>query len=169
MPNSHCTSVWPRLPVVAVMVWVGLVLSGPNVIAQTRAKTCEVKITTPSPGDKVGREGRVRGTAKIPDGTFLWVFAHMKDLAAEWWPQGGRAAIINKEDGSWVIIVGYGQQQDVKEDFEVAAAVVDGNTNAQLRQWYLQAQKTGSYPPIEFPSVVDGCPPVKVAVVKTSH
>jgi hypothetical protein len=47
----------------------------------------------------------------------------MKDLSAEWWPQGGGLAIIG-QDGSWVTIVGYGLQLDIGEDFEVAAVVV---------------------------------------------
>jgi hypothetical protein len=137
-------------------------------LAQAPAPGCQVKVVTPQAGDKVGAEGRVRGTAKIPNGTYLWVLDHMKDLTEEWWPQGGRPASINSQTGEWVIIAAYGRARDVKEDFEVAAVVVDGNTNTTLRDWFKDA-KAKDYPPIEFPNSIDGCPPIKITVRKTSH
>jgi hypothetical protein len=150
------------IAVVSCLLFAG----APLAVAQNAAK-CEIKITTPQPGDKVGKDGRVRGTAKIPNGTYLWVFTHMKDLAAEWWPQGGRAALIDP-DGGWVIIAGFGRADDVGQQFEVAAAVVDANTNTRLRDWFKTA-KERDYPSIEFPGTVEGCVPVKVTVNKTSH
>lgn len=151
--------------VLAGVVMCGLLGSGS--IAQAQPGTCDVKINTPRPGDGVGSEGRVRGTATVPPGTFLWVLAHMKDLVAEWWPQGGRAAVI-EGDKTWVIVVGYGQPRDIGEDFEVAAVVVDANTNKDLQIWFAEAKKTKSYEPIPFPSSVGGCVPVKVTVKKKS-
>ena len=136
--------------------------------AQKASTSCEVKVSTPQPGDKVGRDGRVRGTAKIPSGTFLWVLSHMKDLTEECWPQGGRPASIDPQTGEWVIIVGYGRAEDVKENFEVAVVVVDANTNTRLRDWFKDA-KAKDYPSMEFPSPIDGCLPIKVVVNKTSH
>jgi hypothetical protein len=151
----------------AVMVSFLLLAGAPPAVAQNATK-CEVKITTPQPGDKVGKSGRVRGTAKIPNGTYLWVLAHMKDLVAEWWPQGGRPAVIDPDEG-WVIITGYGAAEDVNQQFEVAAVVVDANTNTRLRAWVEECKKRNDYPPIEFPDAVSGCVPVKVVVNKTSH
>lgn len=136
--------------------------------AQQQSAICEVKVSTPHPGDKVGRDGKVRGTAKIPAGTNVWVLSHLKDLTEEWWPQGGRPASIDPRTGEWVIIVGYGRPEDVKEDFEVAVVVVDANTNSRLRDWFKDA-KAKDYPPIDFPTPVDGCVPIKVVVKKTSH
>jgi hypothetical protein len=136
--------------------------------AQNAPATCEVKVSTPQPGDKVGRDGRVRGTAKIPTGTYLWVLSHMKDLTEEWWPQGGRPASINPQSGEWVIIAAYGRAEDVKEDFEVAVVVVDSNTNSRLRDWFKDA-KAKDYPAMDFPTPIDGCLPIKVVVHKTSH
>ena len=136
--------------------------------AQKPPTTCEVTVSTPQPGDKVGREGRVRGTARIPSGTYLWVLSHMKDLTEEWWPQGGRPASIDSQTGEWVIITAYGRTEDVKQDFEVALVVVDANTNSRLRDWFKDA-KAKDYPGIEFPTPIDGCPPIKVVVHKTSH
>src|SRR5260370_41566941 len=128
-----------------------LVTAGLNVaVAQGQSNVCQVRVTTPQAGDKVNRQGRVRGTAKIPSGTYLWVLAHMKDLVEEWWPQGGRAATIDPQTGEWVIIVAYGREEDVKQDFEVAVVVVDGDTNTRLRDWF-KTPRPREYPPIDFP------------------
>jgi hypothetical protein len=143
-----------------------LLLAGAEQIQAQEAVKCEVKITTPRPGDQVGKDGWVRGTATIPDGTHLWVLAHLRDLVAEWWPQGGRPAVI-EADSTWVIRTRYGEPPDVHEQFEVAAVVVDGNTNTRIRNWVETAPSKG-YPPIEFPDAVDGCVPVKVKVTKAS-
>jgi len=137
-------------------------------VAQRTSTVCTVSVSTPLPGDNVGRDGRVRGTAKIPSGTFLWVLDHMKDLTEEWWPQGGRAASIDPQTGEWVIVAGYGRAEDVKQDFEVAVVVVNANTNALLRDWFKDA-KAKDYPAIDFPTPIDGCLPIRVVVHKTSH
>lgn len=138
------------------------------VTTAAQAPSCRVEITTPKAGDQVGHQGRVRGAATIPPGTHLWVMAHMKDLALEWWPQAGREAVI-EPDGSWVIIAGYGVADDVGEAFEVAAVVVDENTHRRLQEWAATSKKTKEYPPIDFPTPVDECVPVKVEVAKVSH
>jgi hypothetical protein len=127
-----------------------------------------VNVSTPLPGDNVGRDGKVRGTAKIPAGTYLWVLSHIKDLTEEWWPQAGRPASIDPQTGEWVIIVGYGRAEDVKQDFEVAVVVVNDGTNSILRDWFKDA-KAKDYPPIGFPTSIDGCTPIRVVVHKTSH
>ena len=148
--------------------WTVFALGSPAVEAQGRATTCELEITTPSPGDKVDRRGRVQGRAKIPAGSYLWVLAHVKYLREDWWPQGGRAAAIDA-NGTWEIMAFYGEPQDIGEDFEIALAVVNEPMNTQLRQWAQKGKQTGKYPPIEFPNTIDGCPPVKITVSKSGH
>jgi hypothetical protein len=154
---------------VLTQLMAGAILVGVGLDPQNTAPStnCEVQVTTPKPGDKVGKEGWVRGTATLPPGTFLWVLDHMKDLDAEWWPQGGRPAVV-KSDRRWAIRAGYGRQQDIGEDFEIAAIVVDQNTNNNLLNWFKTA-KAQDYPPLTFPSVVDGCKPFTITVNKTSH
>ena len=149
------------------MLTVLAVLVGPTA-PEAEAAECTVEITAPKPGDQVGQRGKVRGTATIPPGTHLWVLAHMKDLVVEWWPQGGRPAVLDS-DGSWVIFAGYGEAPDVGEAFEVAAVVVDDNTNRRLQEWVEETKETGDYPPIPFPTPADACVPVKVVVEKVSH
>ena len=68
-----------------------------NAVAQKPSAVCTVNVSTPLPGDNVGRDGKVRGTAKIPAGTYLWVLSHIKDLTEEWWPQAGRPASIGSK------------------------------------------------------------------------
>jgi hypothetical protein len=149
------------------MCSIPLLLGSSAALAQ-EAVRCQVAITTPQPGDKVGKEGKVRGTATIPRGAYLWVLVHMKDLVTDWWPQGNHATFIAPGGGKWVIIARYGRAKDIGEEFEVAAVVVDANTNAQLLDWFKTA-KEKDYPPIEFPSTVQGCVPARVTVTKTSH
>jgi hypothetical protein len=145
-----------------------LLSAGASSVVAQNAPGCEVKITTPQPGDKVAKKGWVRGTATIPNGTYLWVLAHLKDLVAEWWPQGDRPAVID-QDGGWVINSFYGSTEDVGQEFEVAVVVVDANTNTRLGQYYTKAREVREYPPIEFPDAVEGCVPVRLTVKKTSH
>lgn len=152
---------------IIVVYFLALWVEAPPAGAQEPG-ACKVEITTPKPGDQVGESGKVRGTARIPDGTHLWVLAHMKDLVAEWWPQGGRAAVV-EPNGEWVIVTGYGLARDIGEAFEVAAVVVDANTHHRLLNWVNRAKETGDYPPIEFPTPLDECVPVKVVVEKVSH
>ena len=152
--------------VINVILLFGLTRS--PAIAQQASSTCDVKVSTPHPGDNVGHDGRVWGTAKIPADSYLWVLSHMKDLTEEWWPQGGRPAAIDPQTGEWVIIAGYGRAEDVKQDFEVAVVVVNANTNSILREWFNDA-KAKDYPSIDFPTPIDGCLPIKVVVHKTSH
>jgi hypothetical protein len=149
-------------------VWVLFTLAGHAVEAQEKATKCEIRITAPSPGDKVGKQGKVEGKGKIPTGSYLWVLAHVKYLTEDWWPQGRRAAAIN-EDSSWMVLTGYGEPPDIGADFEIALAVVNEQVNTQLRQWVQKGDQTGKYPPIEFPNVIGGCPPVKITVNKSSH
>jgi len=140
----------------------------PAVDAQGKATTCELAITTPSPGDKVDSQGKVQGRAKIPARSYLWVLAHVKYLREDWWPQGRRAAAID-ENGTWEIMAFYGGPQDIGEDFEIALAVVNEPVNTQLRQRAQRGEQTTKYPPIEFPNTIDGCPPVKITVSKSGH
>jgi hypothetical protein len=135
---------------------------------QTPSPVCEVKVSTPLPGDKVGKDGRVRGTATIPSGTYLWVLSHTKDLTEEWWPQGGRPASIDPKTKEWVIITAYGRPEDVKQDFEIAVVVVNADTNSRLRDWFKDA-KAKDFPAIDFPTPIDGCLPIKIFVRKVSH
>ena len=159
---SYRCQIW-----IGLFVGLALVLGGSATRAEAQSE-CKITISSPLPGDKVGKQGRVRGTAELLPGAHLWVVAHMKDLTAEWWPQGGRPAVIG-DDGSWVIVVGYGTPDDTGEDFEVAAVAVTADTDRKLREWFKKANEKGEYPPIEFPDTFEGCVPVKVTVKKTSH
>jgi hypothetical protein len=126
---------------------------------------CTVEITEPKTGESVGAEALVSGVARIPAGTYLWVFTHRKGLAI-WWPQGGGAAAI--ENGKWSVLVTFGGPQDRGAPFEVAALVVDHATHAKLEAWFKQAEESKSYPGMRLPVFVEGCEPPKITVTKAN-
>ena len=47
----------------------------------------EVKISSPTNGDKVGARVIVSGTSKIDDASHVWILVHAKLLQDQWWPQ----------------------------------------------------------------------------------
>jgi hypothetical protein len=139
------------------------------VSGQRTIKSCQVEVTSPKPGDIVGQRLVVEGKAKISSDDYLWVLVHLKVLPNEWWPQGGGPASIDPKTREWMILATFGNPQDVGLDFEIAVAIVDANTNRRLNEWYRESNAKNDYPPIEFPSTVDACPPLRLTVKKTSH
>jgi hypothetical protein len=152
-----------------ILMFLGLVLISSPLVGQEKSKVCQVTVNSPKPGDQVGKSGRARGTATIPPNSHLWVLAHVKYLGGKWWPQGDESAWIDPETKEWVVPVGYGTNDDIGEDFEVATAVVDAGTDQRLRNWFADSKAKNSYDPIPFPNTIDGCPPIKVVVHKISH
>ena len=126
---------------------------------------CSVMISSPANGDSVIQSGAVSGQASIPEGKYLWVFAHPKGFDG-WWPQGGGSALIG--EGSWQMMVFYGSRQDVGSSFEVVAMPVDGKINDNLREWYATANAKGDFTPIRLPHAASGCQAAKVTVRRTS-
>src|ERR1017187_2307574 len=129
---------------------------------------CKVTVSTPRPEDNVGSVGEVRGAALIPGGTYLWVLSHPRGLAEKWWPQGTESTSIYQKPGEWATIARYGAAKDMNQEFEIAVVVVDGDTNARLREW-LRVADSANYPPIPFPRTVEGCPPVRVTVNRNNQ
>jgi hypothetical protein len=80
-----------------------------------------------------------------------------------WWPQGGGPARVRDE--RWSVFVTYGIPEDVGRQFEVAAVVVNEQTNRDLQKWVEDTKPP--YPPTKFPTPVKGCQPVTVIVKKT--
>jgi len=131
--------------------------------AQT--KDCAVVISDPVDGQSVGHDGNVTGTAKIPPGDFLWVFAHHKGIYS-WWPQGGGPASISPT-GSWTVLVNYGNDRD-SGYFDIVAIVVTDSTSRKLLDWFKTAEER-HYPPIPLPNAVPDCRIVQVTASKTSE
>ena len=126
---------------------------------------CMVTITSPRSGQTVTEDAQVEGTASTPAGSFLWLFAHRKGLQL-WWPQGGGPAPLSPT-GKWQTVVTFGTDRDTGREFEIATAVVDANTNEQLRSWVKRAEDSGRYPGIQFPSVAGGCRIASITVTKS--
>jgi len=147
------------------LLLVGFVLGVVSVtFAQTHpAESCDVRVTSPSEGDSVGPDGSVGGIARVPNGTYLWVLAHRKNINA-WWPQGNGPADIDPKTGHFDVFVTYGQDRD-HGAFEVAVAMVGPEVNEVLTKWFDTAQARG-YPPMRFPNTFGGCPVVRITVIK---
>jgi len=93
-----------------------------------------VKITDPvNDGFKAGPQCKISGEANIPSGYHLWVLCHRADFP-KWWAQSYPK--INQ--GAWHATVTVGENQDIGEDFEIIAIVVDNATDAQLKASYGQ-------------------------------
>ncbi len=133
--------------------------------AKQKQQTCNIVITTPSEGDSVQGEGQVEGTATVPAGTHLWIFAHRKGLGL-WWPEGGGSAPISAK-GKWEVLVTYGIPRDAGSDFEITTAVVSDADNDRLLNWVKRAEETGQYPGMRLPASVEGCPTPRRVVKKT--
>lgn len=126
---------------------------------------CSVTITSPKSGQTVAEDAQVEGTASIPAGSSLWVFAHRKGLQL-WWPQGGGPATTSSS-GKWQTVVTFGTDRDTGREFEIATAVVDANTSEQLRSWVKRAEESGRYPGLQFPSMAAGCKIATITVTKS--
>ncbi|MGH9350282.1 MAG: hypothetical protein ACRD26_23770 [Vicinamibacterales bacterium] len=130
------------------------------------ADACDIKIDAPQPGANVGRQAVISGTATVPTTANVWVLISIRGLKG-WWPQGGGGAEV--VGGRWEVLSFFGQSQDVGAQFVVAAAAVSHHNSQLLDNWVQVGQKTGSYPPMPFPAVVEGCPVPRVTVTKTAH
>ena len=147
----------------AVLVWVSLVST-----SAVEAQSCQVKITSLQPDSRVGAVEDVRGTAKIPPDTFIWVLARRDDLPKRfYWPQGSVAA-KDMKDGKWSVTVNFGQSQDVGRKFKVTVVVVNGDTDHDLNRW-LEEAPSKNYVPRDFPTPVQGCPIDDVIITKHGH
>ena len=136
--------------------------------ARAETAACTISFTSPAPNTEVGSNGAVTGTADgLGKGLHLWLLAHPKHLAKEWWPQGGDEAAV--EDQKWEVMVYYGNEHDVNKLFEVTAVVVDDAGHKELTAWFTRSKATNDYRSIRFPRIVKECGSPKLVVKKTSH
>jgi hypothetical protein len=126
-------------------------------------KSCTVEFSEPRQGGTVSGQGTAKGTATVPPGKHLWIFAHIQGLAL-WWPQCGGPARIEKD--RWVCQVTYGQNRDSGSDFEVAAAVLDDKDNTDMRNVIKGYEQKGAYPGVELPPPTEGCAISRVIVTR---
>jgi hypothetical protein len=146
----------------AAMVCVFVGFDTPIVrMPKANAQECSVDITAPKPGGKVRSDALVSGTGKIPANSYLWILAHRKGLKG-WWPQGGGEADVKER--KWEVLVVFGKPGEIGT-FEIAAVVVDQQTNGDLKRWVEDAPRK-NYPPINFPNPVEGCSVKTVLVDK---
>jgi hypothetical protein len=127
-----------------------------------KSPTCAVTILAPRDNEAVRGSFEVRGKANIPNGTYLWVLFRQGSTRSDgWYPKGRRPATLAPRTGEWVAAVDLTRAVDSTGD--IAVVVVDADTNARLQNWSRQSQDN-NYPPIEYPTPVEGCPAATVRV-----
>jgi len=140
-----------------VLVAASTLLTAVGLTAQD-AGSCKAEITSPKKGDTVSTSGDVRGTAAVPPGMFLWVFAQREGLA-RWWPESGGAARVR--DGEWVVHAVYGDEKDPSKDaganFVITALVVDQKAHDEIIKYVKKAEADNYYPGMDLPAANPGC------------
>jgi len=115
-------------------------------------------------GAEAGRTLVVEGTARLPTGCHLWVFARRTDFEPMWWPQ--HRVVVDPETGKWSVEITLGEPRDVGRFFDVAVGVFGEEAHLKLSAYYVNAMKTGDWLPIEMPEVA--APPRLFRVKKVS-
>ena len=123
----------------------------------------KVTITSPREGDQVGKRIVVKGTSEIHDGSQVWVLAHLKLLANQWWPQ---PKPIVDENGNWQALAYIGEPQDIGLDFEIVAATFDEQAVAEILRYHDYGNKIGQWLPIRFPRATSNIAVVTVKKVE---
>lgn len=122
-------------------------------------------VDPPRDGMPVGKGMTVTGTASVPSGYHVWVLARRIDYEDVWWPQGeGKIDPSTKE---WKVAVTFGQEEDIKWDFQIAVMVFNEEGHIILQEYRKKALKSGDWKPIEIPETA--APPQIVKVKKINH
>jgi len=124
-----------------------------------------VEVTAPTPNSQVGKETVVKGTAVLPAGQYLWVLSRRSDFTPFWWPQ--REAQVDPKTHEWSTSAFFGGPQDKDHQFDIGVITVDANGHAILKDYWLNAMRTGDWKPIEIPT--PSSPPHVIKVNKVSH
>lgn len=152
---------WFRWQALAILL---LLLLGSLQLADGQDVTLNrVIITSPKEGDNVGNRIVVKGTSEIHDGSQIWVLAHLKLLANQWWPQ---PKPIVDGNGNWQALAYIGAPQDIGFDFEIVAATFDDEAQAEILRYHAHGNETGQWLPISFPRATSNKAVVTVKKVK---
>lgn len=100
-------------------------------------------------GAEVGKVVVVEGTASLPPGYYLWVFARRADFEPMWWPQG--PGVIDSTTGKWWAQATLGKPEDVGWLFDISVAVVGESEHMKLLAYRSKSMKTGVWRPMDMP------------------
>jgi hypothetical protein len=123
----------------------------------------QVIISSPQSGAEVGGRVVVKGRCTIEDGSRLWVFAHMKQLEGQWWPQN--QPVVDR-NGNWQVLIHLGVPVDVGREFEITAATFDPNVDARIRRYHQDSQSAQQWLPIKFPKATSARTTIVVQKVR---
>ena len=125
----------------------------------------EIVILAPHDNDIVGRQIRVKGTAEIPRGHYLWLLARNSDFKPLWWPQ--REAEIDPKTRQWSATAVFGGHQDIGSPFDIGVIAVNQAGHTILMEYWIEAMRTGDWRPIQIPET--SMSPVVIKVTKKTH
>lgn len=111
-------------------------------------ESCGLTITEPQ-GQVYGDTGWVRVSQTQQATGFLWIFTRKAGSAYGWWPQ--KTSLV--KDG-WEADARFGDIGE-KGNIEIAAVLVDSQTNRQIEDWFVQDPTHTHWP--DLPSAVNGC------------
>lgn len=134
--------------------------------AQSSDAKCEINVTKPLSGQEVGRETAVEGTATLPPGHHLWVFARRDSYRSDevWWLQS--EGIVDPKTKQWKVIAAIGNQNDIGFEFDIAVAVFAPREHPVLRA---HRSRSLAEPVTSLTMPVAACAPVIRVVKKVSH
>jgi hypothetical protein len=125
----------------------------------------DVKIIAPPNGQAVGSYVIAEVFAKINDkSSKVWVFAHIKQLGDQWYPQ---TAPIKNSKGNWEAYVRIGEPPDIGLEFEIAAATFNQDGEREILRYHELGRQTGRWVPIPMPTCTSNLD--TVIVKKISH
>lgn len=113
-------------------------------------KTIAFEVTRPErQGAEIGRVVVVEGTASLPAGYYLWVFARRADFEPMWWPQG--PGIVDPTTGKWRGQATLGEPEDLGWPFDISVAIVGEDEHIKLLAYRSKSMRTGVWRPIDMP------------------
>ena len=115
-----------------------------------REEAIAFEVTQPErQGAEVGKTVILEGTASLPAGYHLWIFARRADFEPMWWPQG--PGIVDPKTGKWRGQATLGKPQDVGWTFDISVAVFGEEEHMKLLAYRGKSMSTGVWRPIDMP------------------
>lgn len=151
-----------RIPTLTLFLSVGLFGMLAHVLLG-QGEEIAFEVTCPERDNtEVGGILKVEGTATLPTGHHLWVFARRVDFEPMWWPQN--RGIVDPEDGTWKVEATIGEpKKDAGRFFDIAVAVFGEEAHSKLVAYRNESMQTGIWRPMPMP---EAAAPPKLFKVK---
>lgn len=109
-----------------------------------------ITVEVPKEGDLVTQEMTVRGTARVPEGSYVWLLARRHDFEPLWWPQ--REIKVDPRTYEWSATANFGIPADAGSDFDLGVITVNEESHNKIRQHWLHCMESGNWTPMQIDS-----------------